>query len=698
MEEKNPRCTRSWLILPVSPMTVTVGPTACRVPGGPDGVKIVHLQRTPTYGLGIKITEHAEPGCKGCVIKAINNPALEQAGVLRVGQKICTVNGTRVDTMTLVQLTDMFKSLGSAQVGVVATDYMPPRITGTLKKKVNLFIAPIDIPAFNELDICATKRTAIDAAYRGKQFNRYLDILPNPSTAVPLKEIPMDPASTYINANYVRGHGVAQTPARHAGGHVPRNTYIAAQGPLPSTVASFIRMIWENDVKFIVQTTNFIENKKRKCERYFPSVIGAAGTREFDSISVTLTGTELRKGYKYSRLLFQKGSNKRNVEHFWFISWPDHGVPTDRLGRMYPNHVTDMLLHVRDRRKVGLVLWRVCLTCVAVSVFAAASPSPACRPHRQIGVSTAPGAVLIRLASPVPRCPLNGCAHRICAVKRMLPVHPQAVDNYASPLLVHCSAGVGRTGTFIVIDHVIAAIADKDRVDLIDIIKKCREDRMAIVQHTVQYKFAYQACINYAEIVMAASDGDIFAMESPSRKSLSKIDADPIYEATTDTDGTSLFRLRRGATSMKKTKEDKAVFEETPAAEEDVPAHESSSTNVLEDEPWYFGALSRDAMSAILKDSPVGSFGVRVSSQPGCFVLTFQQEDKQGHTKRLQSILIQPCTKPTGGSAFKLDQCSDRLFSSIVELVNYFITNAVSYIDDRTGVTHRLFLDNTLED
>eukprot|EP00041_Stephanoeca_diplocostata_P015259 m.290973 g.290973 ORF g.290973 m.290973 type:complete len:221 (+) comp19976_c0_seq39:1441-2103(+) len=165
MEEKNPRCTRSWLILPVSPMTVTVGPTACRVPGGPDGVKIVHLQRTPTYGLGIKITEHAEPGCKGCVIKAINNPALEQAGVLRVGQKICTVNGTRVDTMTLVQLTDMFKSLGSAQVGVVATDYMPPRITGTLKKKVNLFIAPIDIPAFNELDICATKRTAIDAAY-----------------------------------------------------------------------------------------------------------------------------------------------------------------------------------------------------------------------------------------------------------------------------------------------------------------------------------------------------------------------------------------------------------------------------------------------------------------------------------------------------------------------------------------------------
>lgn len=60
-----------------------------------------------------------------------------------------------------------------------------------------------------------------------------------------------------------------------------------------------------------------------------------------------------------------------------------------------------------------------------------------------------------------------------------------------------------------------------------------REDRMAIVQHTVQYKFAYQACINHAEIVMAATNGDIFAMESPTRKSVIKIDKDSIYEATT---------------------------------------------------------------------------------------------------------------------------------------------------------------------
>jgi hypothetical protein len=41
-----------------------------------------------------------------------------------------------------------------------------------------------------------------------------------------------------------------------------------------------------------------------------------------------------------------------------------------------------------------------------------------------------------------------------------------------------------------VIDHVMDAIEISKRVDLIEIIRQIREDRMALVQHTVQYKFA----------------------------------------------------------------------------------------------------------------------------------------------------------------------------------------------------------------
>ena len=61
--------------------------------------------------------------------------------------------------------------------------------------------------------------------------NRYPNILPSNSTRVILSEIGGDPASTYINANHVKG----KMRIKHS---VPR-TYIAAQAPVPSTVSPF---------------------------------------------------------------------------------------------------------------------------------------------------------------------------------------------------------------------------------------------------------------------------------------------------------------------------------------------------------------------------------------------------------------------------------------------------------------------------
>jgi hypothetical protein len=42
------------------------------------------------------------------------------------------------------------------------------------------------------------------------------------------------------------------------------------------------------------------------------------------------------------------------------------------------------------------------------------------------------------------------------------------------------------------------AIQKKKQIDLIDIVSGLREDRMGMIQHTSQYKFAYQAAVNYA--------------------------------------------------------------------------------------------------------------------------------------------------------------------------------------------------------
>lgn len=70
------------------------------------------------------------------------------------------------------------------------------------------------------------------------------------------------------------------------------------------------------------------------------------------------------------------------------------------------------------------------------------------------------------------------------------------------PLCIHCSAGIGRTGTFIVIDMILDQI-DREGVDCeIDIqrtIQLVRSQRSGMVQTEAQYKFVYLAVQHYIQ-------------------------------------------------------------------------------------------------------------------------------------------------------------------------------------------------------
>jgi protein tyrosine phosphatase len=50
------------------------------------------------------------------------------------------------------------------------------------------------------------------------------------------------------------------------------------------------------------------------------------------------------------------------------------------------------------------------------------------------------------------------------------------------PLLVHCSAGVGRTGTFIALDMLLDQADKTGSVDVMGIVKHLRQHRMTCVQ------------------------------------------------------------------------------------------------------------------------------------------------------------------------------------------------------------------------
>ena len=145
------------------------------------------------------------------------------------------------------------REFGNAQQVRSAVNDMSPETAA-------IFIAPMDSGGYDKLNIMHTEPCEIPPFARGKLMNRYFDILPNPATMVPLQlqavDGKPDPASTYINANFVRSYG-----GRRA------TEYIASQGPLPATVEAFMRMIWEQKMVVLVQTTGFVEKGTPKCER-----------------------------------------------------------------------------------------------------------------------------------------------------------------------------------------------------------------------------------------------------------------------------------------------------------------------------------------------------------------------------------------------------------------------------------------------
>ena len=69
----------------------------------------------------------------------------------------------------------------------------------------------------------------------------------------------------------------------------------------------------------------------------------------------------------------------------------------------------------------------------------------------------------------------------------------------SSPRIIHCSAGVGRSGTFIALEFLLAQLEAgavsraREKEDIIyDVVNRLREQRMTMVQSDIQYQFLYE--------------------------------------------------------------------------------------------------------------------------------------------------------------------------------------------------------------
>ncbi|XP_041640627.1 protein tyrosine phosphatase receptor type Db isoform X15 [Cheilinus undulatus] len=230
-----------------------------------------------------------------------------------------------------------------------------------------------------------------------KPKNRYANVIAYDHSRVILSSIEGVPGSDYINANYIDGYR-------------RQNAYIATQGSLPETFGDFWRMVWEQHTANIIMMTKLEEKSRVKCDQYWPT----RGTETYGLIQVTLLDTvELATYSVRTFALYKSGSNeKREVRHFQFTAWPDHGVP---------EHPTPFLAFLRRVK--------------------------ACNPPD------------------------------------------------AGPMIVHCSAGVGRTGCFIVIDAMTERIKHEKTIDIYGHVTLMRSQRNYMVQTEDQYIFIHDALL-----------------------------------------------------------------------------------------------------------------------------------------------------------------------------------------------------------
>ncbi|CAH4038639.1 tyrosine-protein phosphatase non-receptor type 1-like isoform X1 [Pieris brassicae] len=76
-------------------------------------------------------------------------------------------------------------------------------------------------------------------------------------------------------------------------------------------------------------------------------------------------------------------------------------------------------------------------------------------------------------------------------------VRSSGILDSSGPPIVHCSAGIGRSGTFCLVDSTLFSMESEgvNNVDPKEILKNMRTQRMGLIQNTDQFRFSYLAII-----------------------------------------------------------------------------------------------------------------------------------------------------------------------------------------------------------
>ena len=238
----------------------------------------------------------------------------------------------------------------------------------------------------------------------------------------------------YVNASYIKG----------ASGS---NAYIATQGPLPHTLIDFWRLVVQSEVQVIVMACNEMEAGKHKCERYWTHDYVTADEqspkpRTFGPFSVTLMKCrEICPDFlvRTLRLRWTKKKKKKRSRKDELEDGEEEDEDEDQEDETEERTVCQFHYSA----------W----------------------PDHGIPAQVKPLLEMVRLI-------------RDCQSSETLPV------------LVHCSAGCGRTGTICAIDFIWGLLRTGKLTrdfSLFNLVKDMRRQRFAMVQTLDQYILVHRA-------------------------------------------------------------------------------------------------------------------------------------------------------------------------------------------------------------
>nr|CAD7403677.1 unnamed protein product [Timema cristinae] len=223
--------------------------------------------------------------------------------------------------------------------------------------------------------------------------------------------------------------------ANYIDGFQCSRAYIGTQGPLPATFDCFWRMVWEQRVAIIVMITNLVERGRETLKRQ-PKLASQCLERKCDMYWP------------------KEGSETHGVIQVKLIKEDVMATYTVR---------TLQVRHLRIKKKKHVMSERF-----VYQYHYTNWPDHGTPDH------------------PLPV---------LSFVKKSSAANP--VD--AGPIIVHCSAGVGRTGTYIVLDAMLKQIRSKGEVNIFGFLRHIRTQRNFLVQTEEQYIFIHDALLEAIE-------------------------------------------------------------------------------------------------------------------------------------------------------------------------------------------------------